>query len=183
MIERSFKTEGIVVKRINFGETDKIITVFTKKRGKIVVIAKGIRKIHSRKAPHLELFSHVNIIVVCGQTRNYITEAQIVRGFSFLRSQVYRIAYAFRIVEIIDRLCAENQVNRNIFSQLSIILEKLNDKNISDISGVVDQFVCELLWELGYLPRGNFLSSLALERFLEQVMEKSLKSKCLLKKL
>lgn len=180
---RSFKTEGIVVKRTNFGEADKILTIFTKKHGKIVVLAKGIRRIHSRKAPHLELFSYVDVCVTSGRTFDYIVEAQTIESFIFLRSQVERVAQAFRIVEIVDRLCAEQQVHKNIFDLLVGVLRRLNDKNLVDIPVVVDEFAVELLWELGYLPKGRSLSSASLDRFLEQVMEKSLKSKCLLTKL
>ena len=55
---RSFKTEGIVIKRRNFNEADRIITVFSKRNGKINIKASGVRKITSRRSPHLELLNY-----------------------------------------------------------------------------------------------------------------------------
>jgi len=52
---KSYKTEGIIIKRKNFGEADRILTIFTKNKGKISIVAKGVRKINSRRAPHIEL--------------------------------------------------------------------------------------------------------------------------------
>ncbi|PIZ97846.1 MAG: DNA repair protein RecO, partial [Candidatus Levybacteria bacterium CG_4_10_14_0_2_um_filter_35_8] len=54
----SYKTEGIVIKRRNLGEADKILTIFTKRYGKIQVKAPGIRKINSRRSPHVELLNY-----------------------------------------------------------------------------------------------------------------------------
>ena len=55
---RSFKAEGIVIKRSNYSEADRIVTIFTKKNGKIKVKANGVRKIASRRSPHIELFNY-----------------------------------------------------------------------------------------------------------------------------
>ncbi|MBI4096902.1 MAG: DNA repair protein RecO, partial [Candidatus Levybacteria bacterium] len=52
---RTFRTEGIIIKRKNFGEADRILTVFTKEYGKLQVKAKGIRRIPSRRSAHVEL--------------------------------------------------------------------------------------------------------------------------------
>ena len=53
----SYKTEAIVLKRTNFGEADRLVTVFSQPRGKLVLLAKGIRRLTSRKKGHLELFN------------------------------------------------------------------------------------------------------------------------------
>ena len=70
---KSYKADGIIVARKNFGETDKLVTIFTKQYGKKVVLAKGIRRITSRRAPHLELFSAVSLVLRSGKSFDYIT--------------------------------------------------------------------------------------------------------------
>ena|SRR3989344_9674800 len=182
-MKRSFKTEGVVLKRRNFGEADKLLTVFTPFYGKIAVLAKGIRKIHSRKAPHLEVFSHVNLFIACGKSLDIVTEVETLETFHFLRTQLTRIAYAYRTVEEVDRLCAEKEVHKEIFPLLLNILRKLNDKKITNVEIIVEEFTCQLLWILGYLPRENILKGETLSRFLENVMERHLKSDSFLTKI
>ena len=57
----SFSSEGLVIKRKDVGEADKIVTIFSKNQGKISVIAKGVRKVTSRRAGNLELLSRKQV--------------------------------------------------------------------------------------------------------------------------
>lgn len=178
-----YKVEGIVLKRVVFGEADRIVTLFTKNFGKIIVLAKGIRKISSKKAPHLELFSHIQAILTSGSIWDYIIEVQTLESYSFFRSQLDRVAYGFKIVEEIDRLCAERESHQSIFYLLTDILRKIDDKRNTDIEILIDNFSSQLLWELGYLPSGRLLRGEVLDDFFEKIMEKNLKSKSLLAKI
>src|SRR3990167_5613366 len=58
----SFATEAVVLKRRDFGEADRLVTFFTKRKGKVVALAKGVRKVTSRRAPNIELLNHVRIL-------------------------------------------------------------------------------------------------------------------------
>lgn len=180
---KALATHAIVIKRVNFGEADKLLTIFTRKHGKLVVLAKGIRKINSRKAPHLEFFSYAKVLLTAGRTWDYLVEAQTIENFSFLRTKIDRIAQAFQMVEEVERLCAERQAHKNIFDLLLVSFQKLNDRKLLQTSGIVEEFTLNFLWELGYLPYGKVIPQETLYKYLEQVMEKSLKSKNLFDKL
>ena len=54
---RTYRVEAVVLRRIDFGEADRVLVLFTRERGKLPVVAKGIRRISSRMAGHLELFA------------------------------------------------------------------------------------------------------------------------------
>ena len=179
---KAFKTRGVILKRMNLGEADKLLTLFSPTHGKMVVLAKGIRKIHSRKAPHLELLNDVHIFVTVGKM-SIVTEAETHKTYSYLRTQLQRVAYAYKIVELVDRLCAEGEVHSAIFHLLVAVLSKLNDKQVKNFEAVTEKFAVQLLWELGYLPKENVITGTALTRFLETVMERSLKSDNLLTRL
>lgn len=180
---RNYTTEGIILKRKNYGEADKILTVLTKYRGKITVLAKGIRKINSRKAPHLELFSQVRLTLNMGKSWDYVTEAQTIEVFPFLRNHLENIAWSYKIVEQIDRLCAEKVEYTVIFELLLSTFRKINNQKTINIQKIVEDFSVQLVWELGYLPKGNLISGDALTHFLEAVMERNMKSDNLLNKL
>ncbi len=182
-MSRTYKIVGIVLKRVNYNETDKIISIYTKEYGKILLLAKGVRKINSRKAPHLEPFSLIKAFVAKGKTWDIITEVETVSGYFRLRKDLKRIAYAYQIAEIIDRLCLEQEVSQVIFEQVKKIFDIIDKNNYPEIKIYLDLFYLNLLWELGYLPRENTLTSSALETYLQQIMEKKIRSKALLDRL
>ncbi len=182
MIVRNYKAEGIVIKRVNFSEKDKLLTIFTRNFGKIVVLAKGVRAIHSKKAPHLELFTHVSCFIASGRSMDIVTEAYTLSTFPNFRKQLDKVAYAYNIVEVLDRLCAERQEHRRIFDLLVDALHKIDTNSDGNIKLIIDELTLNMLWELGFLVRGKVLAGSDLQRFLEEVMEKSLKSNSLLHK-
>ena len=182
-MQRSFKIDGVVIRRKNFSEADRLLTIYSKNHGKIVTIAKGIRRLHSRKAPHLELFAHVQAYLVHGRTWDIITEVISIEKFVHLGSKLDRIVQAYRIVEQLDRLSPERESHKSIYFLLVNCLKRIDDQKINNIESVVNEFTLNLLWELGYLPREKIIVGPSLDRFLESVMEKSLKSKSLLTRL
>lgn len=179
---RSYKIEGIVIRRINYGEADRVITILSKTHGKLVILAKGIRKIRSRKAAHLELFNHCISYIAPGRNFDIVTESQTIDSFSHLRSDLERLAYSYRVIEIIDRLCPEREIHKNIYYLLLQTLRSLNDKRMDSAQDIVEQFTLQILWNLGYLPADFVISGNKLNSFLENVMERHLKSDSLLTK-
>ena len=83
--QRLYRTEAIVLKRRDFGEADRLLTVFTPEHGKLVLLAKGVRKTKSRKAGHVELFTHGTWLVARGRTWDLVTQADTIEPFVGLR--------------------------------------------------------------------------------------------------
>lgn len=180
---RTYKIEGIILKRTNLGEAERLVSVFSKQHGKIRVRAPGVRKIISRKAAHLELFNHSLLMLVQGKNLDIITEAETINNFSRIRKNFNQVATAYYFCELVERLLPERQENQEIFELLKESLEKLG--NISDLSGLGrlgESFSNRLLQILGYLEKKNFLTGENLERYLENVMERKIKSKKMLDK-
>jgi DNA repair protein RecO (recombination protein O) len=180
---RTYKTEGIVIKRINFGEADKLVTIFTKNHGKIVVLAKGIRKINSRKAPHLELFTHCQAFISHGRNLDIITESQTITSFSYFRTNLLRLSKGFGILEVIERLLPEREAHQDIYALFLQVIRQLNESKITEYQEITSRFLHEILWRLGYLQKDKILTEVTLYNFLEEVMEKRLKSSMLLTKI
>lgn len=166
---RSYKTEGIILKRSNFGEADRIITVFTKKHGKIKFVAKGVRRITSRRSPNIELFNHAILFVHRGRMLDILTEAQTISTFPSIRKNLELVGLAYYCCEIVDGLCAEHQPHKNVYELLVSTLNELNH-------GLIQRFEVTLLSELGFLskaisPRLNTTS------YIEQILERRIKSR------
>jgi recombinational DNA repair protein (RecF pathway) len=184
---RSFRTEGIIIKRRNFNDADRIITVITRDYGKLQIKATGVRKITSRRAAHVELLNHTIVHLYQGKTFTLLTEAKMLDDFSLIKQDFNKVGLAYHLCELIDGLCPENQENRNVFFLLQKTLTELSQESeayipqyataeiddytlgtfglgISDApqttrnkSELMQNFEISLLTELGYWNRNNSL--------------------------
>lgn len=123
----NYKTKGIVLKRMNLGEADRILTILTLKHGKIKAIAKGVRKTLSKLAGHLELFCLTDFIIAEGKSLDIITAAQTLKCFINLRGNSEAINIAYYLSEIVENMTAENQANADIFNLLDEVLEQIDN--------------------------------------------------------
>ena len=171
---RAYKTEGIIVKRRNFGEADRILTVFTGNYGKIQARAPGVRKITSRRSSHIELLN-LTLLTLYKSSHSslpIVTEAQTQEEFSSIKNTLRKIGFAYYICELIDRLCAENQENRRVFFLVRDTLFRL----ASNIGGdsVIENFEDKLLVLLGFLPSSHNLRDKQV--FIESILERKLRT-------
>lgn len=177
----SYKTEAIILSRINLGEADRIITLFSKHYGKLKVLAKGVRKIHSRKGGNLELFNQVKLVLAKGKNLDIITEVELVQAFAKWRKNLTRVGVAYYFTELIDKLTAEEQENQEVYNLLKEFLSRLSEK---DLVKLIRQFEEKLLDHLGFgLPAAVRSQPGSLADYLEEITERQLKSKEVLKKI
>ncbi len=120
--ERTYRTEAIILRRKDFGEADRILTLFTPGLGKVRVVAKGIRKPRSRKAGHLELFTCSRLLLAKGRDMDIITQAETLHAYRPLREDLLRGAYAAYAVELLDRFMPDAQENAEIYALLRHML-------------------------------------------------------------
>lgn len=150
---QGIKVEGIVLKRRNLGEADRILTVFSMQRGKISVLAKGVRRITSRRAGNVELLNRS--VMFLHPTKNFLilTEASVLDTYQRLKEDLTLSTYAFHIIELVDKLTAENQENRILYEHLVNVLERLS-KNPRQI--LVRTFEAKILADLGFVSFREF---------------------------
>lgn len=173
-MDRTYKTEVIVLKRINYAEADKIITVFSKHYGKIKCLAKGVRKLTSRKGGNLELFNLVTMFLAKGKNLDIVTEAQVIDSFSGFRQDLKKTAIAFQLSELVDRFTRENQANWQVFEVLKNSFNKLSQAEV-DLEKLVIDFKIKILEHTGFgLP--TEINSKSLDSHIEKIIEKKVKS-------
>jgi DNA repair protein RecO (recombination protein O) len=176
---RTFTDEGVIIKRNNTGEADRIVTIFTKYHGRLRLIAKGVRRITSRRSGQLEQFNLVKVSVASGRTFGIITEAIPVNNFLARKTDLERILAAYQCAELVERLTPEGEENEMIFRLLIKTLENLTGK-VSDRSAVKD-FAVQLLVILGFWPAGKPVSG-DWQPLVESIIERPLKTSSLLTK-
>jgi DNA repair protein RecO (recombination protein O) len=174
---RVYIAEGIVLKRRNAGEADRILTVFTKKFGKIRVIAKGVRRITSRRAGHIEVFSRVVLTLRSYQTMDIVSEASAITRGTLFEGNMEKVGYAYCMCELVDQLLADHQEQEDIYMLLTDGLEQL--QNASDPAlwqTTVSNFVHHLLWKLGFLSITRRLPEDHMQSYVEQITERKLRA-------
>lgn len=175
---RSYKTEGIVVKRKNFGEADRILTIFTKKNGKIKIKAIGVRKINSRRSPHVELLNYSLLTLYKGHNLPILTEAQTINSFQKIKNDLTKIGFAYYLCELIDGLCPEGQENKIVFSLLKDSLQRLASEQEAAL--IIEDFEVNLLTFLGFYRRSYQAEKIDLTALIENLLERKLKTKQIL---
>jgi DNA repair protein RecO (recombination protein O) len=147
---RVYTTPAVVLHRINLGENDKILTLFTRERGKLSAVAKGSRKPISKLAGATELFTHSRMQLAVGRSLDVITQAEIAHPFQRIRGDLTRIAYASFLTELVERFTAERDPHAAVFD---LLVETLSVLERTPSPGLVAQlFALRLLANLGYRP-------------------------------
>jgi len=124
----AFKTSAILLRRVDYGDYDLILTLFSAAHGKIAVIAKNAKQSKRRFAGVLELFSVLQ--VHCSRRREQglavLQEAQLIEPFAGLRAQVLKTAYASYWAELVLIWAEEHQPLAPLYDLLVYVLGELN---------------------------------------------------------
>jgi DNA repair protein RecO (recombination protein O) len=170
---RVYTAEGIILKRKPTGEADRIVTIFTRQYGKIRILARGIRKITSRRASHLEVFTHGIYTIHGGHFMDLVSEASTVRSGSLFDTDETRLGYAYCISELVDQLLAERQEHEDVFYLLRDGLNALLASNTVDrYQAILTEFVHTLLWTLGFLPHSRYIQMNSMQQYIERITER-----------
>jgi DNA repair protein RecO (recombination protein O) len=181
---RNLKTEGIIIKRHNFNEADRMVTIYTKDLGKIGVKATGVRRITSRRASHIELLNDVSISLYKKSQTPVLIEAQMINSFSEIKNNLEKMGYAYHICELIDGLCPEGEEQVDIFHLVKNTLNELCLAEKEEVLFIIHDFEIELLTLLGFWHKKPQESTeLDTHQFIENILERKLKSRRIFSKL
>jgi len=145
------KTKGIIIKRINFGEADKILTILTSDRGKIRVIAKGMRRQNAKLCGFLELFRHNEYLLAEGRNLDIVTGVDTIESFRQISLNLRKIGLAYYVAEIIDKLIEETQEANEVFELTHTVLKEINSTKLP-LDFIKGFFEFNILSLLGFKP-------------------------------
>jgi len=148
--ERVYRTETIVLRRFDLGEADRILTLYSRDRGKLKAVAKGVRRPGSRKSGHLEPFTQVDVLMAKGRDLDVITQAQAIELFIPLRDNLERLGYAAYSVELLDQFTVDLGENRSLYDLLLATLRRLANRD--EPLAVLQYYELRLLDLVGYRP-------------------------------
>ncbi len=151
---RTYSAEGIVLRRTNFGEADRLVTFLSRYKGKFTAIAKGVRKVASRRGPNLELLNHVKAHFAAGRNLDVVTEVESVETFKKIKEDLPKLGSSFHLVEMVNEFLAEGQGGRGIFDLLLKTLKLLQEEEYPQkVATILQAFDVKFLDLVGYKPR------------------------------
>ncbi|HEY0756039.1 MAG TPA: DNA repair protein RecO [Ktedonobacteraceae bacterium] len=124
--QHSYSTEAIVLKRSDFGEADRLITLFTPHKGKLNAIAKGARRPVSKLAGHVELLNRSQLQIAVGRNLDIITQVEMRENFLRLRTELWHMTCGFYLAELVDRFVEERVPHIDVYNLLLQTLRYLD---------------------------------------------------------
>ncbi len=139
-----------MLKRIDLGEADKILTIYTFSTGKLRAVAKGVRRPASRLGGHVDEFAYADMMLARGRDLDVVTQSQTLDPFRRMREELWRTSYGYYVSELVDAFTEERIENPFLFELLVDTLKSLAERE--DLSTVLRFFELHLLDLVGYRP-------------------------------
>jgi DNA repair protein RecO (recombination protein O) len=149
------QVKGIILKKYDYRESDRLFIIYTDELGKIEAVAKGVRKIKSKMAGHLDLFSVIDLMVAPGKIYYQIAGADRIKNFSNIKSDLVKTVLASFCLEVADGFTKPEHPDFKIYDLLQEVLEIFNNGKIKDFLKIYvlsKFFVLKLLAFLGWTP-------------------------------
>lgn len=150
------RTEAVVLRSMKYGETSRIVTLFTRERGKMTVLARGARLPKSRFGSTLGPMSFIQIVYYYKPSRSIqmLSESSYVQPFIGIGKTLNRITTGLRIIELVQALTQEEEQNPQLFN---LLLQSLFHLNITEgrTDNILPYFQLKLSAVLGFSPSVN----------------------------
>jgi DNA repair protein RecO (recombination protein O) len=140
--------DAVVLRHSDWGEADRLLTIYTRQAGKLRAVAKGARKMRSRKAGHLEPFTYVRLLLAHGRDFWIVTQAETVDAYLALREDLLRTGYAAYLMELVDRFTYDEGETAGLFQLLV--------ESLARVEALPDPFIAVRYYELRLLDMVGF---------------------------
>ncbi len=151
-MNKHFKTTGVIIRKINLNEADRIISILTKDYGKIDCIAKGARRLKSKFCGRLELFYHVKLTCFQGKELAILNEIDIV-DCPVETKNINKHRTLFYITELTNKLIQAGQQIEGVYPLLLDTLNYINNSDKEDV--ILHSYLIKLLTLTGFLAPWN----------------------------
>lgn len=152
-----------------------MVTLFTDREGKMVVRAKGVRKIISKRKGHLELFNTVRAHIHQKDHVSILGQTTLVSDRSFVKRDMKRLRIAYHLTELVGRLTGEHQLARDVFDLLNRALSSIASHSWNEEDRWTLAFESKLLKLLGFGVPSDDLTEI--HEYIEELTDRRLRSR------
>lgn len=145
------KTKGLVIKEVNIGEADKIITIFTERYGKIQASVQGVRRPRSRLIAGTQILCFSNFVLYKGKSMYRVNQSEVIESFYNIRNSIEKLSYASYFMELTLEVIEEGYSDRRLLKLLLNTLYMLS-KTDKDPKLLKIIYELRLMSIIGYAP-------------------------------
>jgi DNA repair protein RecO (recombination protein O) len=147
----TYRDRAVVLRKLDYGEADRIFTLLTRDHGKVGAIAKGVRRPESKLGPSLELYGHIDVLLAKGRGElDVVAQVERVPGYR-IAGDMERMAHAALIAELAERVCEDRHPLDGVYEMTVGALYELGHE--SDPRRASAWFLMTALDLLGYAPQ------------------------------
>ncbi|MTH52462.1 DNA repair protein RecO [Bacillus mangrovi] len=147
------KCEGIIIRSSSYGETNKIVTIYTRELGKVGVMARGAKKPNSRLSAMTQLFTYGTFLFHKSSGLGGLQQAETIASMRSIREDLFKTAYASYMAELLDKGTENLQRNPFLFELFLQLFQHLDEGRDPDI--LLRMFELKMLPVLGLTPHLN----------------------------
>lgn len=174
MTSRTVTTPALVIKRVNTGEADRIVTLLTKDHGKLVTAAKGVRKMTSSKRAFLEPGNLIKAYLIKTKSLPLLTQATLLENHPHCKNSLVAMRQLTQVLEVIDRLFAEENPEPELYDLVLDIIYDLNQPQPH--LGQIKHQLSTLIGQFGFLELQGNNSGQSLLELVADITEKPMRS-------
>lgn len=146
----AYNTVAVVLRRLHYGETDNILTLFSPDRGRFSAIAKGARKAISRLSGATEVLTVTRFGLATGKNLDIVTQTEVAESFPALRQELARLAHGLYLADLLDHAVEDHAPNPEMYELLLTGLRLTETVMPPELPA--RWFEIQLLRDLGYAP-------------------------------
>lgn len=146
----TYRVRAVVLNSREMRDAHRVLTLFSKEKGKIRAVAHGVSKPTSRKRGAVQPFSHSDFLLRAGRELDTVSQCEGLDIFPGLWTDLDRMSYAAHVSELVDGLTGDGEPNRDVFNLLLATLRGL--ETAADPELYVRCFELRLVSVLGYRP-------------------------------
>lgn len=150
----NFKVDGVVLKARDFGESDRVLTIFDRNLGKLEAVARGVRRARSRLRGPCQPFSHSYFFLWRGRSLDGVSQAELVESFEALRADLIKLAVASYVAELVDAIVHEGDPSPDVYDLVLGVFRWLEELEPTphNVTLVLRTFELQLLGLGGFGP-------------------------------
>lgn len=144
------KCEGIILRSSSYGETNKIVTIYSKEWGKIGVMARGAKKPASRLSGITLPFTYAYFLVQKSKGLSVLQQGETIQSFKKIKADIFLTAYVSYMAELLDKATEEKKPNPYLFELFLQCIEYMEEGYDAQI--IMHIFEMKMLTVLGITP-------------------------------
>ena len=150
-VPKTYKTEAIILRHVDLGEADRILTLYTPNRGKLRAVARGVRKTKSKLGGHVEPITHCSLMLSSGRNLEIVNQSQVIDNFLTIHNDLQLAVQAMYLIELTDAFTSEYIENYPVYRLLLDALHHLSMAHHAEL--LFRYFELQLMGHLGYRPQ------------------------------